>query len=94
MKQSIPTDIFPDSKLVLGEGPTPCDFMFVGEAPGSQENWQQRPFIGPSGALLNRLLSYYTELERPQVYVTNIVKHQPPIVNGKQKTPLVKEIKP
>ena len=87
---SIPTNIFPGANLVLGDGPNPCKWMFVGEAPGADEDSvTHRPFTGPSGRLLFSLLEYYTNLRRPTVYVTNIVKHRPPY----NRTPKVSEIK-
>lgn len=86
----LPTNVFPNANEVRGEGPVPCDWFFLGEAPGREEDASRRPFVGPSGRLLNRLLEYYTDLRRPSVYVTNIVKHRPP----RNRTPKVGEIKP
>jgi len=74
----IPTNVFPTGNLVLGDGPAPCDWMFIGEAPGYYEHEAGRPFVGPSGRLLNRWLEHYTNLRRSRVYVTNICKHRPP----------------
>ena len=85
----IPTDVFPDTNEVLGDGNTPNTWMFVGEAPGADEERSGRPFVGQSGKLLNRLLEYYTQLRRSSVYVTNVVKHRPP----NNRTPKVKEIR-
>jgi len=85
----LPTTIFPGS-TVLGDGPMPCDWMFIGEAPGAVEDQAGRPFSGPSGKLFNTLLERFTELRRPFVYVTNVCKHRP----LDNRTPKVSEVKP
>jgi DNA polymerase len=51
--------------------------MLVGEGPGFYEDQQARPFVGPSGRLLEQLLGL-AELQRDQVYITNVVKCRPP----------------
>lgn len=56
-----------------GDGPVPCDLMFVGESPGKTEARVHRPFVGPAGNLLTRLLSAIN-LDRDRVFVTNTVK--------------------
>jgi uracil-DNA glycosylase family 4 len=59
--------------------------MFVGEAPGQQEDRAGLPFVGPSGHLLDEALKR-AGLQREQVYVTNVVKHRPTAeVNGRHK---------
>ena len=65
------------AKVVCGEGNSDADLMFIGEGPGKEEDKQGRPFVGRSGLLLNRALSH-VEIERPEVYITNIVKCRPP----------------
>jgi DNA polymerase len=50
--------------------------MFVGEAPGWHEDQQGKPFVGPAGQYLNQLLSSI-QLDRNQVYITNIIKSRP-----------------
>lgn len=87
---ALPTNVFPESRTVLGEGPRDTGWMFVGEAPGELEDATGRPFVGPSGKLLNLALEYYTPIRRGQAYVTNIVKHRPP----GNATPKVAQIKP
>lgn len=62
---------------VPGEGPENAHIMFVGEAPGVQEDMQGRPFVGPAGKLLEQLL-WEADLRREEVYITNIVKCRPP----------------
>lgn len=51
--------------------------LFIGEAPGRNEDLQGRPFVGAAGKFLDELLSTI-DLTRDQVYVTNIVKYRPP----------------
>jgi len=62
---------------VPGEGPLDARVMVVGEAPGKKEDEEGRPFVGPAGQLLNRLLEL-AGLRRDQVYITNVVKCRPP----------------
>lgn len=63
--------------LVFGEGPDDADLMIVGEAPGEEEDLSGRPFVGRAGQLLDRILAS-VELDRADVYVTNLVKFRPP----------------
>jgi DNA polymerase len=62
---------------VPGEGPVPASVFLLGEAPGGKEDRQGRPFVGPSGRLLERLLEL-AGLTREQVYITSCVKCRPP----------------
>jgi uracil-DNA glycosylase len=62
---------------VPGEGPVPAEMMFIGEAPGYHEDQRGQPFIGASGQFLSELLAKI-DLDRSQVYITNVVKHRPP----------------
>jgi DNA polymerase len=62
---------------VPGEGSVEGKVMFVGEAPGEQEDFQGRPFVGAAGKLLTELLASIG-LRREDVYITNIVKCRPP----------------
>lgn len=63
--------------VVLGEGDPHAALMFVGEGPGQQEDLTGRPFVGPAGQLLDRMLAAIG-LAREQVYICNIVKCRPP----------------
>ena len=63
--------------LVFGEGPDDADLMIVGEAPGAEEDLSGEPFVGRAGQLLDRILAS-VELDRADVYVTNLVKFRPP----------------
>ena len=62
---------------VPGEGPLDAEVMFIGEAPGVNEDRQGRPFVGQAGAFLEELLSE-AGLTRPEVYICNVLKCRPP----------------
>jgi uracil-DNA glycosylase len=63
--------------VVVGAGNPRADLVFVGEAPGAQEDRQGHPFVGKAGDLLTRIIAAI-ELTRAEVYITNIVKCRPP----------------
>lgn len=65
------------NRAVPGEGGIDSGLMFVGEGPGAEENIQGRPFVGRAGQLLTRIIEAM-QFSRPEVYITNIVKCQPP----------------
>jgi uracil-DNA glycosylase len=65
------------TQLVIGDGDPDADIVFIGEAPGKQEDEQGLPFVGASGKFLSEMLSTI-HLTRSQVYITNIVKYRPP----------------
>ena len=62
---------------VPGEGPVNAEIMFIGEAPGFNEDQQGRPFVGPAGKLLEELLAELN-LSRDDVWIGNVVKCRPP----------------
>jgi uracil-DNA glycosylase len=62
------------TQTVFGEGPRQARVMFVGEQPGDQEDLAGKPFVGPSGAMLDKTLDK-VGIDRSEVYVTNAVKH-------------------
>lgn len=62
---------------VPGEGDLNTDLMFVGEAPGRDEDLQGKPFVGRAGQLLTKIIHAMT-FKRDEVYITNIVKCRPP----------------
>ncbi|NSW82340.1 MAG: uracil-DNA glycosylase [Syntrophothermus sp.] len=64
-------------QVVFGEGDQKADLMLVGEGPGQVEDEQGRPFVGPAGQLLDRILEACA-IRRDEVYITNIVKCRPP----------------
>lgn len=75
-------DICPELKsqatqLVMGDGKPDADIVFIGEAPGKKEDEQGLPFIGAAGRFLNDMLAA-AEMQREDVYITNIVKYRPP----------------
>jgi DNA polymerase len=65
------------TRVVFGEGDPHARVVFVGEAPGEQEDLQGRPFVGRAGKFLDQLLKS-AGLERSKVYITNAVKCRPP----------------
>ena len=73
---------------MFGVGDPDADLMFVGEAPGRDEDLQGEPFVGRSGRLLDRLLAEELGIERSQVYIANVVKCRPP----QNRDPAPKEI--
>jgi DNA polymerase len=69
---------------VFGEGPAHADIMLVGEQPGDVEDRAGRPFVGPAGQLLDRLL-VEAGIDRDRAYVTNAVKHFKWVPRGKRR---------
>ncbi len=65
------------TKVVPGEGAEDADIIFIGEAPGWHEDQQGRPFVGPAGQYLDKLLASIN-LNRQQVYIANVIKCRPP----------------
>ena len=75
-------------QAVFGEGRPDAKLMFIGEAPGAQEDESGRPFIGRSGQFLTRAMEAHG-LERSQVFISNVVKCRPP----ENRDPLPEEIR-
>ncbi len=65
------------NSVVFGAGSTSATLMFVGEAPGADEDRQGEPFVGRAGQLLNRIIEAM-KLTRDDVYIANILKCRPP----------------
>lgn len=65
------------TNLVMGVGNDNADILFIGEAPGKNEDLQGEPFVGAAGKFLDEMLAQIG-LDRSQVYITNIVKYRPP----------------
>lgn len=65
------------TQLVMGDGNLDADIVFIGEAPGKQEDLQGVPFVGAAGKFLNEMLTA-AGMKREDVYITNIVKYRPP----------------
>jgi DNA polymerase len=76
------------TQLVFGDGNVDADIVFIGEAPGKNEDLQGKPFVGAAGKFLNELLDSIG-LSRSSVYITNIVKYRPP--NNRDPLPEEKE---
>jgi uracil-DNA glycosylase len=71
----------PGKKVVLGVGNLDAHIMFIGEAPGADEEVQGEPFVGPAGQLLNRMIAA-TGLSRAEVYIGNIMNWRPEMPTG------------
>lgn len=65
------------TQLVMGDGNPDADIVFIGEAPGKNEDEQGLPFVGAAGKFLGEMLAS-GGLNRSDVYITNIVKYRPP----------------
>ena len=74
------------TNCVFGEGNENAKIMFVGEAPGEQEDLSGRPFVGRAGKLLDQFL-FAVGISRKDVYIANILKCRPP----KNRDPLPEE---
>lgn len=66
-----------EANLVFGEGSPDCEVLFIGEAPGFNEDREKRPFVGRAGQLLRKCIRDIGWQEK-DVYITNIVKRRPP----------------
>jgi uracil-DNA glycosylase len=79
---------------VFGEGPSSAKVVLVGEQPGDQEDRAGKPFVGPAGQVLDAALRL-ARINRPELYVTNAVKHFKYEPRGKRRihqTPRAREI--
>jgi DNA polymerase len=65
------------SQVVFGVGNPHASIMFVGEAPGANEDLKGEPFVGAAGKILNDLLAS-ANLSRDQIYIANVIKCRPP----------------
>ena len=74
-------------QAVPGEGSAESGILFLGEAPGYNEDVQGRPFVGAAGQLLDQLLEGIG-LDRSKVFITNVVRHRPP----ENRDPLPEEV--
>ena len=73
---------------VIGEGSPDTNIMFIGEAPGFNEDKQGKPFVGQAGKIFDELLDSIN-LKRQDIYITNILKCHPP----QNRNPTQEEIK-
>ena len=76
------------TQAVFGHGNPNANIVFIGEAPGKNEDLQGIPFVGTAGKFLNEMLGKI-KLKREDVYITNIVKYRPP--NNRDPEPIEKE---
>jgi DNA polymerase len=77
------------TQLVFGDGNPDAEVVFIGEAPGKNEDLQGKPFVGAAGQFLNDMLEMIG-LKRQDVYITNIVKYRPP--NNRDPYPEEKQV--
>ncbi|KIE57943.1 uracil-DNA glycosylase [Methylacidiphilum kamchatkense Kam1] len=71
------------TQTVFGSGNPSSKLMFVGEAPGAEEDQQGEPFVGPAGQLLTKMIKAMG-LSRDQVYIANVLKCRPDIPKGQK----------
>jgi uracil-DNA glycosylase family 4 len=77
------------NQLVFGSGNVDAEVVFVGEAPGKNEDLSGEPFVGAAGKFLDEMLGH-ANLKRIEVYITNIVKYRPP--NNRDPLPQEKKV--
>ena len=65
------------TQTVFGVGNPTADIMFIGEAPGAEEDAKGEPFVGPAGQLLNKIIEA-SQLKREDLYICNILRCRPP----------------
>ncbi len=65
------------TQLVMGNGNPDAEIVFIGEAPGKNEDLKGVPFVGAAGKFLDEMLATIN-LKREDIYITNIVKYRPP----------------
>jgi uracil-DNA glycosylase family 4 len=90
IKQEIINDVdlpLSSPHLVFGRGDPNSDIVFIGEAPGKEEEKQGQPFVGPAGRRLNQLLQSMG-LSTDNVYICNVLKYRPP----ENRDPSVREV--
>jgi len=75
------------NKVVVGEGNPDAEVVFVGEAPGEEEDLQGRPFVGAAGKLLDRIIEAMG-FRREDVFIANVLKCRPPA----NRTPKPQEV--
>ncbi|HMS50569.1 MAG TPA: uracil-DNA glycosylase [Candidatus Saccharibacteria bacterium] len=76
------------TQLVFADGNADAKIVFIGEAPGKNEDLQGKPFVGAAGKFLDEMLAMIN-LKREDIYITNIVKYRPP--NNRDPSPEEKQ---
>ncbi len=90
LKQNVCSELAKTAtQLVFGEGNPDTNIVFIGEAPGKNEDLKGLPFVGAAGQFLNEMLAMI-DLKREDIYITNIVKYRPP--NNRDPFPEEKEV--
>lgn len=74
------------TKVVFGVGDPNADLMFIGEAPGADEDRQGEPFVGRAGQLLTQIIEGGMKRKRSEVYIANVLKCRPPGNRNPQPT--------
>lgn len=77
------------TNLVMGDGNPNAEIVFIGEAPGKNEDEQGLPFVGAAGKFLDEMLGL-VNMDRSDVYITNIVKYRP--TNNRDPLPDEKKV--
>src|SRR5512144_2296652 len=77
------------TNFVFGVGNPSAEVMFIGEAPGADEDAQGEPFVGRAGQLLNKIIEA-VQMKREDVYICNILKCRPP--NNREPLPSEMEL--
>jgi uracil-DNA glycosylase family 4 len=77
------------TQMVFGTGNPDAEIVFIGEAPGKNEDLKGEPFVGAAGKFLNEMLEMIG-LSREDIYITNIVKYRPP--DNRDPLPTEKEV--
>lgn len=79
--------------MVFAVGPADAEIVFVGEAPGAEEEKQGEPFVGPAGQLLTKIIKVMG-LDRSGVYISNICKYRPAMENqgSRNRQPTAEEM--
>lgn len=77
------------TQLVFSDGNADAEIVFIGEAPGKNEDLQGKPFVGAAGRFLDEMLEMIG-LKRADIYITNIVKYRPP--NNRDPLPEEKQV--
>jgi DNA polymerase len=75
------------TQTVFGVGDSKADWLFIGEAPGMDEDLQGEPFVGRAGGLLNEMV-FSIGLSREEIFIANILKCRPP----QNRDPLASEV--
>jgi len=76
------------TNVVFGEGNPKAKIIFIGEAPGREEDLHGKPFVGRSGEILTKMIENVLNMKREEVYIANIIKCRPP----QNRNPEIEEV--